>query len=67
MPALADLLDPDTVARLAGLRAEAEQREQATASVPVLPVCPTCGARRPTPAAVFRDGTEPLTPREEHR
>jgi hypothetical protein len=52
---ITDLLDPDTVARLAALRAEAEQREQAAAAVPVAPVCKSCGHRLEPPAAVFRE------------
>ena len=54
MPALAELIDPDTAERLALVREQAAERAAAAAATPVQPpVCPTCGARRQVPAAVF--------------
>lgn len=58
MTAIASLIDPDTARRLARVRDEAEQLEQAAAAVPVQPVCKTCGQRLPVPGAVFNDGTD---------
>ena len=59
MPAIADLLDPRTAERLAEVRAQAAERERTAAAAvtatPVQPVCPTCGARRQVPEAVFSD------------
>ena len=58
MPAVAELIDPDTAAKLARIREQAAERAAAAAATPVQPpVCPTCGTRRQVPAAVFSEGT----------
>ncbi len=58
MTAIGDLLGRAAVEQLAAVRAAAAERERqdldAAAATPVQPVCPTCGARRDIPAAVFR-------------
>ena len=46
---VAELLDESTVGKLAAVRAEAEQREQAAAATPVQPVCKACGRRLDPP------------------
>jgi hypothetical protein len=58
MPALAQLIDPDTAAKLARIREQAAEREQVAAATPVQPMCRTCGQRLPVPGAVFSDGTD---------
>ena len=53
MATVAELIDQAAAERLARVRAEAEQREQAAAAVPVQPVCKACGRRFDPPAVKF--------------
>lgn len=53
MPALAELLGRDQAAKLARLALDVATAPPPPAE-PTAAVCPTCGAPRPAPAAVFR-------------